>query len=114
MSEKTNFDRYLEHKLANPEFRARFDDASRAWNVPLQLAALRKERGLTQRQVTDMQGTHQQAIARLTDPCYVNQSLKKVRKYAEALGALVDVVVVPNEKAAEYKAGCGPKPLLAS
>jgi hypothetical protein len=37
-----------------------------------------------------------------------------VRKYAEALGALVDVVVVPNEKAAEYKAGCGPKPLLAS
>jgi hypothetical protein len=64
--------------------------------------------------LTTYLGTHQQAIARLEDPSYVNQSLTMVRKYAEALGALVDVVVVPNEKAAEYKAGCGPKPLLAS
>ena len=30
MTEKTNFDRYLERKLANPEFRARFEDAGRA------------------------------------------------------------------------------------
>ena len=46
-----------------------------------------------------MLGTQQQAIARLEDPSYMNQSLTMVRKYAEALGALVDVVVVPNEKA---------------
>jgi transcriptional regulator with XRE-family HTH domain len=114
MTEKTNFDRYLERKLDDPEFRARFEDASRAWDVALQLAALRKARGLTQRQVADMLGTRQQAIARLEDPLYVNQSLAMVRRYAEALGALVDVVVVPNEQAAEYQAACCPKPLLGA
>lgn len=112
MTEQTNFDRYLERKLADPDFRARFERAGRAWDVALQLAALRRARGLTQRQVAEMLGTHQQAIARLEDPSYSNQSLTMVRKYAAALNALVDVVVVPNEQAVEYAGGSRPKPLL--
>lgn len=112
MTEQTNFDRFLERELADPDFRARFERASRAWDVALQLAALRRARGLTQRQVAEMLGTHQQAIARLEDPSYSNQSLTMVRKYAAALNALVDVVVVPNEQAAEYAAETKPKPLL--
>ena len=47
--EKTNFDRYLKHKLQDAEFRARFEAADQAWDIALQLAALRQARGLTQR-----------------------------------------------------------------
>ena len=112
MTEQTNFDRYLERELADPDFRARFERASRAWDVALQLAALRRARGLKQRQVAELLGTHQQAIARLEDPSYSNQSLTMVRKYAAVLNAVVEVVVIPTEQAAQYEAESKPKPLL--
>jgi hypothetical protein len=57
--EKTNFDRYLERKLQDPAFRARFEAANLAWDVALQLAALRHARGLTQKQVAELLGTRQ-------------------------------------------------------
>ncbi len=34
---KTNFDKYLEAKLREPEFAARFERAGEAWDVALQL-----------------------------------------------------------------------------
>ncbi len=43
---ETNFDRYLARKLQNDDFRRRFEEADRAWDI-----ALRKARGLTQQQV---------------------------------------------------------------
>ncbi len=110
---KSNFDRYLERKLQDPDFRRRFVEADRAWDIALQLAALRQARGLTQQQVAEMLGTKQQAIARLEDPSYAGHSLRMIRKYAEALGAIVDVTVVPNERSAEYVEQRGLKPLLA-
>jgi transcriptional regulator with XRE-family HTH domain len=112
--EKTNFDRYLERKLQDPGFRARFEAADQAWDIALQLAALRQARGLTQKQVAEMLGTKQQAIARLEDPAYSGHSLSMVRKYVEALGASLDVTVVPAETTGAYFAQRGPKPLLAT
>jgi transcriptional regulator with XRE-family HTH domain len=63
----------------------------------LQLAAPRQARGLTQKQAAELLGTKQQAIARLEDPSYSGHSLSMVRRYVEALGASLDVVVVPLE-----------------
>ena len=94
---KTNFDRYLERKLQDADFRARFEAADQAWDIALQLAALRQARGLTQKQVADLLGTKQQAIARLEDPAYTGHSLSMVRKYVEALGASLDVTIIPAE-----------------
>ncbi len=110
---KTNFDRFLERKLKDPEYRARFEAADHAWDIALQLAALRQARGLTQKQVAELLGTRQQAIARLEDPTYSGHSLSMVRRYVEALGASLDVVVVPLESADAYSAQHGAKPLLA-
>ena len=90
---KTNFDQYLGRKLEDPEFRKRFEEADKAWDIALQLSALRKARGLTQQQVADLLGTKQQAIARLEDPSYTGHSLSMVKKYAEALGATVQVTI---------------------
>jgi len=109
--EKTNFDRYLEKKRQDPEYRRRFAEAERAWDVAVQLAALRQSRGLTQQQVAEMLGTRQQAIARLEDPLYTGHSLSMVRKYAEALGAVVDVTLIPTEQAVGYQQQRGAKPL---
>ena len=110
--EKTNFDRYLERKLQDPDFRARFEAADQAWDIALQLAALRQARGLTQKQVAEMLGTKQQAIARLEDPAYSGHSLSMVRKYVEALGASLDVTIVPDEATGAYAALRSPKPLF--
>ena len=111
---KTNFDRYLERKLRDTEFRARFEAADQAWDIALQLAALRQARGLTQKEVADLLGTKQQAIARLEDPAYTGHSLSMVRKYVEALGASLDVTIIPAETTGAYAAQRSPKPLLAT
>lgn len=112
-TEKTNFDRYLERKLHDADFRARFEAADQAWDIALQLTVLRQSRGLTQKQVADMLGTKQQAIARLEDPTYTGHSLSMVRRYVEALGASLDVTVVPLENSDAYAAQRSAKPLLA-
>lgn len=109
---KTNFDRYLERKLQDDGFRARFEAADQAWDIALQLAALRRARGLTQKQVAELLGTKQQAIARLEDPTYTGHSLSMVRRYVEALGASLDVTIVPAEAISAYAAQGSPTPLF--
>ena len=38
---KTNFDRYLQKQLQDPTFADRFRKAGEAWDIALQIAALR-------------------------------------------------------------------------
>jgi len=111
---QTNFDHYLADKRADPVFEERFKAADRAWDIALQLAALRQARGLTQKQVAELLGTKQQAIARLEDPTYTGHSLSMVRKYVEALGANLDLTVVLAEAAVQYDAQPESKPLLVT
>lgn len=101
--ESTNFDRYLARKRADPRFDAQFEAADQAWDIAFQLAALRQARGLTQKQVAELLGTKQQAIARLEDPSYTGHSLSMVRRYVAALGASLDVTIVLAEAAADYE-----------
>ena len=98
-NEPTNFDRYIERKLQDPNLRARFEAADEAWDIALQLAALRRSRGLTQQQVADLLGTKQQAIARLEDPSYSGHSLSMLRRYVEALDATLGIVITPKNTA---------------
>ncbi|MFY9554841.1 MAG: hypothetical protein WAV20_06605 [Blastocatellia bacterium] len=44
---KTNFDRYLEEQLQDTAFAVRFKRAGEAWDVALQIAALRQKAGLS-------------------------------------------------------------------
>jgi DNA-binding transcriptional regulator YiaG len=60
MKRKTNFDRYLEKQLKDPDFASRYQKAGEAWNVALQLAALRKKAGLSQKELAQRVGTSQQ------------------------------------------------------
>lgn len=48
---KSNFDRYLDEQLQNPDFARRFEAAGEAWDVSLQLVRLREQARLSQKQL---------------------------------------------------------------
>lgn len=88
---KTNFDRYLERQLRNAKFSDRFEQAGAAWDVALQLAELRRQAGLSQKELAERLNTSQQQISRLESSTYEGHSLSMLRKVAEALDAEVRV-----------------------
>ncbi len=110
---KTNFDRYLDEQLEDPAFAARFKQAGDAWDVALQIAALRQQAGLSQKGLAKLLKTSQQQISRLESPGYEGHSLSMLRRVAGALHAPVRIVFEPTqggkgmrvaESAAPYRA----------
>ena len=94
---KSNFDRYLERQLKNPAFAARFENAGEAWDVALQIAALREQAGLSQKELAKLLKTSQQQISRLESPGYEGHSLSMLRRVASVLHARVRIVFEPAE-----------------
>lgn len=92
---KTNFDLFLEEQLRDPDFAERFKRAGEAWDVALQLAALREQAGLSQKELARLLGTSQQQISRLESPAYEGHSLSMLRRVARALHAEIKVVFEP-------------------
>ena len=92
---KTNFDVYLEEQLKDPAFAERFRQAGAAWDVAVQLAALRKKAGLSQKELARQLHTTQQQISRLESPGYEGHSLSMLRRVARALSAEVRVTFAP-------------------
>ena len=101
---KTNFDLYLEEQLKDPNFAERFESAGEAWDVAMQLAALREKAGLSQRDLARKLKTTQQQISRLESPSYEGHSLSMLRRVAKALHARVHVVIEADDAG---KAGSG-------
>lgn len=94
---KTNFDRYLAEQMEDPAFAARFKQAGEAWDVALQLAALREQAGLSQQDLARKLKTSQQQISRLESPGYEGHSLSMLRRVAKVLHARVRVVLEADE-----------------
>lgn len=90
---KTNFDRYLDKQLKDPAFAERFAKAGDAWDVALQIAALREKAGLTQKELARKLHTSQQNVSRLESPSYEGHSLTMLRRVAGILGATVHVTL---------------------
>ncbi|MBA3832439.1 MAG: helix-turn-helix transcriptional regulator [Chthoniobacterales bacterium] len=96
---KTNFDRFLEEQLRDPDFAERFKAAGEAWDVALQITRLREEAGVSQKELAERLDTTQQQISRLESPSYEGHSLSMLRRVAAALHARVRVVIEPLPKA---------------
>src|SRR5438309_10265150 len=94
---RTNFDHYLDEQLRDPAFAARFKSAGEAWDVALQIAALREKAGLSQKDLAKLLRTSQQQISRLESPGYEGHSLSMLRRVANALHARVRIVFEPTE-----------------
>ena len=97
---KTNFDLFLEEQLRDPNFAQRFKRAGEAWDVALQLAALRDRAGLSQAELARKLKTTQQQISRLESPDYEGHSLSMLRRVARVLNAQVRVVFETREMGA--------------
>ena len=95
---KTNFDKYLEEQLKDRSFAARFDRAGEAWDVALQIAALRNQAGLSQKDLAKLLNVSQQQISRLESPGYEGHSLSTLRRVAKVLHARVRVTFEPEKK----------------
>jgi len=89
---KTNFDLHLEEQLRDPDFAERFKRAGEAWDVALQIAALREKAGLSQKDLARKLKTSQQQISRLESPSYEGHSLSMLRRVAKLLRARVRVI----------------------
>jgi DNA-binding transcriptional regulator YiaG len=96
---KTNFDRYLAEQLQDETFAARFDAAGEAWEVSLQLAALREQAGLSQKDLARKLKTTQQQVSRMESPAYEGHSLRMLRRVAKALNARVRISIETKKAA---------------
>jgi len=64
-------------------------------DVALQIAALRRQAGLSQKDLAKLLKTSQQQISRLESPGYEGHSLSMLRRVAEALHARMRVIFEP-------------------
>jgi transcriptional regulator with XRE-family HTH domain len=95
---KANFDKYLDEQLKDPAFAKRFRHAGEAWDVAMQIAQLREQAGLSQKELARKLHTSQQQISRLESPSYEGHSLSMLRRVAEVLGATVRVTLAPRDE----------------
>jgi transcriptional regulator with XRE-family HTH domain len=97
---KMNFDKYLDEQLKDRSFAARFERAGEAWDVALQIAALRQQAGLSQKDLAKLLKISQQQISRLESPGYEGHSLSTLRRVDKVLHARVKVTFEPEKKGA--------------
>ena len=100
---KTNFDLFLEEQLRDPDFAERFKRAGEAWDVALQIAALREKAGLSQKELARKLKTTQQQISRLESPSYEGHSLSMLRRVARVLNAHVRVILESTKEASSSR-----------
>lgn len=94
----TNFDAYLAEQLKDADFAAKFKQAGAAWDVAMQIVALRQKSGLSQKELAKRLKTSQQQVSRLESPCYEGHSLSTLRRVANVLGTELRVVFEPFKK----------------
>ena len=83
----------------DPKRLAELEDARASAEVSRQIYALRKEAGLSQRQLADLVGTSHTAISRLESDDYDGHSLSMLRRIAAALGKRVEIRFVSDPDA---------------
>lgn len=81
----------------DPNVEKRYLRTSALYRLAAEVLLLRKQRGLTQKELAEKVGTTQAVISRL-ESASVKPSLETILKIAEALDAAVDVRLLPTEK----------------
>lgn len=81
--------------LADPEYRAVFEEEAAKKELWLQLVEARQDAGLTQQEMSQRLGVSQAQVARIEKRGYDAYTLSSLRRYVQALGDefLLEVVV---------------------
>jgi transcriptional regulator with XRE-family HTH domain len=87
----------LAEKFKNKDFEKQYHDTAAFFRLADELLLLRKKRGITQKDLAEKTGTTQAVISRLENAT-VKPSMETIIKVAEALGAAVDIRLIPLEE----------------
>lgn len=87
----------LNEKFKNKDFEKQYHRAAAFDRLADELLLLRKKRGITQKELAEKMGTTQAVVSRLENAS-VKPSMETIIKIAEALGAAVDVLLIPFEE----------------
>ena len=80
------YQEWRENLLANPEFRAIYEEEAAKKEIWLQLVEARQKAGLTQVELARRLGVSQAQVARMEKRGYDAYSLNSLRRYVQALG----------------------------
>lgn len=89
----TKFDDFLNEQLKNPEIKHEYDALEAEFTIVQTLINARKEKGLTQKQLSELTGIPQADISRLENGDG-NPSLKTIQRLADGLGKKVQIQFV--------------------
>ena len=95
----TNWTEVKARRTASTERRHGYDRAGRAIRLALEIRALRERKGLSQRQLAELVGTTQSAIARL-EGGRISPSLPTLDRIAAALDAELCVTFTDQQELA--------------
>ncbi len=87
------FDKYLEEQLKNPEFKEEYDALEPEFAVIRAILDARREKGITQKELSERTGIAQGDISKLENGS-ANPSVKTLKRVAAALGKKVKIEFV--------------------
>jgi transcriptional regulator with XRE-family HTH domain len=93
----SDFDSFLKEQLEQEGVRREYYRLDPFYRLADQLILLRKQRGLTQKELAEKAGTTQAVVSRLENVS-VRASLETIVRLAEALDAVVELKLTPAEE----------------
>lgn len=103
MRKRTNWDRYYDDQMKNPETRKLVEDEVQALEIGIQLAKLRRDAGLTQTQLAAKVGMSAPNISRIESSPGQNLTLQTLVKLFGALDH--EVTITPRKRSTSRRTG---------
>ena len=110
MKKVTNWDRYFQKQMGDPEMKALLEEELKALRVGVQLATLRQQKGLSQTQLAAKVGMSAPNISRIEASPGRNLTLQTMVKLFRALEYEVSFTCRPPEIPADRVWGSGRSP----
>lgn len=88
---RINSDELLKQQMKGPLFREAYEEYEEEFDIAREVIKLRKNAKLTQKELAEMAGTSQPAIARLESGEYRNLTLSFLRRVGKALGVTPEI-----------------------
>jgi DNA-binding XRE family transcriptional regulator len=93
---KTEWDNYLDQQLASPAVRQAYEEETKVLSIGMQLAKLRKRKGMTQAELAKKIGTSTPQLSR-TERRPENVNMRTLIRYAEAVDMNLDIRLVAKK-----------------
>ncbi|OQA62793.1 MAG: anaerobic benzoate catabolism transcriptional regulator [Ignavibacteria bacterium ADurb.Bin266] len=87
----------LKNQMKNDEFKKEYDLLEEEFDLAREIIKLRTKASLTQKQLAELAGTSQPAIARLESGSYNNVSLAFLRRIGKALNVTPEIHFKKNK-----------------